>query len=112
MTFKFSPVMLKAIHRELFTGVLSEEITGEWKNCNLTKAEAVLGGGGRSVQYADWNAIQDYLSYDFEEERGCRYQYPFGKAQIQRFAGFISGIWQTHPFRDGNVTQRHQQKAA
>ncbi len=45
MTFKFSPVMLKAIHRELFTGVLSEEITGEWKNCNLTKAEAVLGGG-------------------------------------------------------------------
>ena len=44
MTFKFSPVMLKAIHRELFTGVLSEEITGEWKNCNLTKAEAVLGG--------------------------------------------------------------------
>ncbi len=49
MTFKFSPVMLKAIHRELFTGVLSEEITGEWKNCNLTKAEAVLGGQKRSV---------------------------------------------------------------
>ena len=68
MTFKFSPVMLKSIHRELFAGVLSEGDAGEWRRCNLTKAEEVLGG--RSVQYADWNAIQDYLSYDFEEERG------------------------------------------
>ncbi len=101
MTFKFSPVMLKSIHRELFAGVLSEGDAGEWRRCNLTKAEEVLGG--RSVQYADWNAIQDYLSYDFEEERGYRYQYPFGKAEIQRFARFISGIWQTHPFREGNT---------
>ena len=101
MTFKFSPVMLKSIHRELFTGILPEEYTGEWRNCNLTKAEDVLGG--RSVQYADWNSIQEYLQYDFDEERRYRYGYPFGKPEIQRFARFISGIWQTHPFREGNT---------
>ena len=101
MTFKFSPVMLKSIHRELFFGVLPDEYVGEWRTCNLTKEEAVLGG--RSVQYGDWNSIQDYLQYDFGEERGYRYQYPFRDTDIQRFAQFISGIWQTHPFREGNT---------
>ncbi len=101
MTFKFSPVMLKSIHRELFAGILPEEFAGEWRRCNLTKEEAILGG--KSVQYADFHSIQEYLRYDFDEERGYRYHYPFGTAEVRRFSRFVSGIWQTHPFREGNT---------
>lgn len=99
--FSFSPVTLKAIHRELFTDVLNPEWVGVFRVKNLSKDEDVLNG--KSVQYADYNAIADMLDYDFGEQRKVRYQLPFDLAQIGSLAGFISNIWQVHPFREGNT---------
>lgn len=45
MTFKFSPVMLKSIHRELFYGVLPEEYVGEWRNFQMVRnPDGILRG--------------------------------------------------------------------
>lgn len=99
--FTFSPVTLQAIHRELFTDVFKPEWVGVYRTVNLEKSEDVLNG--RSVQYADYSAITDTLTYDFGEQRKVRYQLPFDKAQVASIAGFISNVWQVHPFREGNT---------
>lgn len=100
-TFKFSPITLKAIHREIFTGVLPKEWVGVYRVKNLSKKEEVLGG--RSVQYADYSMIEDTLRYDFEEQAQVKYHLPFDDKQIEKLVRFTSNIWQTHPFREGNT---------
>lgn len=99
--FSFSPVALKTIHRELFTDVLKPEWVGAFRVKNLRKDEDVLNG--RSVQYADYNAIADMLAYDFGEQKRVRYHLPFDSDQIGSLSGFVSNIWQVHPFREGNT---------
>jgi fido (protein-threonine AMPylation protein) len=99
--FKFSPSTLCAIHEELFQDVLPYKWVGTYRTTNITKSEVILNG--RSVQYADYNSIQSTLKYDFEEEKASRYTIPFTSDQISTFSNFISNIWQTHPFREGNT---------
>ena len=99
--FKFSPVMLKAIHRELFPDVLPYEWVGEYRVVNLSKAEDILNGA--SMSYGNWETVPDYLQYDFEQEKDVRYNIPFAEEDIRKLSEFISGIWQTHPFREGNT---------
>ena len=99
--FSFSPVTLQAIHRELFADVFKPEWVGAYRTVNLEKSEDVLNG--RSVQYADYRAIADTLAYDFGEQKKVCYRLPFDKAQVASIAGFISDVWQVHPFREGNT---------
>lgn len=99
--FSFSPVTLQAIHRELFADVFQPEWVGVYRTVNLEKKEPVLNG--RSVQYADYSAIQDTLAYDFSEQRKALYHLPFDRKQIAFLAGFVSNVWQVHPFREGNT---------
>lgn len=100
-TFKFSPITLKAIHREIFTGVLDKNWVGVYRSVNLSKEEPVLGG--RSVQYADYLMIEANLRYDFDEQSQVKYHLPFDENQIKKLVRFTSNIWQTHPFREGNT---------
>ena len=100
-TFKFSPITLRAIHREIFAGVLPEEWVGVYRYENLGKKEDVLGG--RSVHYADYSMIEDTLRYDFDEQEQVKYHLPFDDDQIRKLVRFTSNIWQTHPFREGNT---------
>jgi len=99
--FKFSPATLRTIHTELFHDVFPYKWVGNFRTVNLTKEEAVLNG--RSVQYADYGAIQDTLKYDFNEESQTRYSLPFTSEQVAALGKFTSNIWQTHPFREGNT---------
>jgi len=99
--FKFSPATLRTIHTELFHDVFPYKWVGNFRTINLTKEEAVLNG--RSVQYADYSAIQDTLKYDFDEEFQTRYSLPFTSEQVAVLGKFTSNIWQTHPFREGNT---------
>lgn len=102
-SFKFSPASLKVIHREIFRGgiLADENWVGNFRTKNIAKSEAILGG--LSVQYADYSAIGETLKYDFAEERESRYQLPFTPEQIKNLATFVSNIWQTHPFMEGNT---------
>lgn len=102
-SFAFSPVVLKMIHGRLFEGVLPDEWTGAWRTQNITKQEPVLHG--ESVQYSDFMWIEPTLEYDFSEEK--KRQGSYQRAERQHVAdsvfSFLSGVWQIHPFREGNT---------
>lgn len=102
--FKFSPMMLKLIHKNIFTGAFEqtlEKYIGVFRDVNITKDEDILGG--RSVIYADYDEINELLEYDFELEREKDYANMNRESQAMSVAKFISGIWQIHPFREGNT---------
>ena len=100
-SFSLRPAQLMAIHSALFAGVFVPEWVGKPRTQNISKKESVLGG--RSVQYADAGMIRAQLDYDFDVERSRPYKLPLDEVQIKRFAGFISNVWQTHSFREGNT---------
>lgn len=99
--FSFSPAALLSIHRELFTDVFDDSWVGCYRTVNLEKGEDILNG--RSVQYADYASIGDTLSYDFREQKRVTYKLPLDNEQVEKLVDFVSNIWQTHPFREGNT---------
>lgn len=97
--FQLSPVMLAQIHRRLFEGLLDG--AGTFRDYNVRKKEWVLNGA--SVTYAPADSIVDALDYDFGQERGFSYGGRPVDSVIEHLAGFVSGIWQIHPFCEGNT---------
>lgn len=98
-TFQFSPVEYKNIHRRLFEGVLDE--AGKFRTYNISKKEWVLNG--KSVMYASWRSISDTLEYDFRLEREFPYDVLPLTDAVKHLAKFTAGIWQIHPFCEGNT---------
>jgi len=102
-SFTFSPITLQGIHRQLFEGIKPDFRPGEWRDYNFIKKEPILNG--RSVNYGDWNAILAQLDHDFGQERSKQqnYRLPLDAANIDQLAGFISRVWETHGFCEGNT---------
>lgn len=98
-TFNFSPAELANIHRRLFMGVLPH--AGKYRDVNITKKEWVLNGD--TVLYASCDSISATLDYDFGQEKQFSYKGLNKETMIAHFSKFISGIWQIHPFREGNT---------
>lgn len=107
-TFQFSPAELQNIHRRLFTGIFDH--AGSFRTYNITKKEWILNGD--TVIYSSYDSIRDTLDYDFAQEKLFSYEKVSISEAVRHIVKFASGIWQIHPFADGNVTQRHLQKAA
>ncbi len=98
-TFNFSVAYYLGLHRQMFDGVF--KFAGEIRSVELTKCEWVLNGD--SVQYTPSCMIKDTLEYEFDRERKFKYKGLSEDAFVEHFASFISGIWQIHPFREGNT---------
>ena len=98
-TFQFSPAELQSIHRRLFTGVFKS--AGQLRTYNITKKEWVLNGD--TVYYASHDSIRETLDYDFGQEKDFSYAGLDASQSIKHIAKFISGIWQIHPFCEGNT---------
>ncbi len=98
-TFNFSVAYYLGLHRQIFDGVF--KFAGEIRSVELTKREWVLNGD--SVQYTPSCMIKDTLEYEFDRERKFKYKGLSEDAFVEHFASFISGIWQIHPFREGNT---------
>ncbi len=98
-TFQFSPAELQSIHRRLFTGVFKS--AGQFRTYNIAKKEWVLNG--KSVFYAAFDSIRETLDYDFSQEKAFSYAALDAAQAIKHIAKFISGIWQIHPFCEGNT---------
>ena len=98
-TFNFSVPYYLGLHRQIFDGVF--KFAGEVRCVELTKREWVLNGD--TVQYTPSCMIKDTLEYDFDRERKFKYTGLSEDAFIEHFTTFISGIWQVHPFREGNT---------
>lgn len=97
--FSFTPDYLISIHRRLFDGVFSH--AGQFRKRNMIKREWVLDGD--TVEYSPFYLIEDTLNYEFSQERGVDYPSMPADEALKRICGFVSGIWQVHPFAEGNT---------
>ena len=98
-TFSFSPSGLASIHERIFDGVF--KFAGTFRKCNISKREWVLRG--QSVLYVSFAEIKPALEHDFNNEKEFSYRDLPPVEMIRHFAKFISGVWQIHPFREGNT---------
>ncbi len=98
-TFAFSLVGLTAIHRRIFTGIF--DFAGEIREYNITKKEWVLRGD--TVLYVSAPDIRRAIEYDLEQERQFDYSEIDLNGFVSHFAKFVAGLWQIHPFREGNT---------
>lgn len=97
--FRLSPEFYLGLHGKIFEDVFKH--AGKIREVDITKREWVLNGD--SVQYEMSFMVQRSLEYDFEKEKGFNYRGLGEDAFVAHFAAFISGIWQIHPFREGNT---------
>ena len=98
-SFSFSVQGLAGLHRRIFKGIMKH--AGDFRQYNITKKECVLDG--ETVLYGPFEDLVPTIEYDLEQERSFRYK---GLTQVQiieHLARFISGIWQIHPFPEGNT---------
>ena len=98
-TFQFSPAEWQSIHRRLFEGVFSH--AGKLRTYNISKKEWVLNGD--TVIYASYDSIPATLDYDFNQEKLFSYSGLSAEEALKHIAKFTSGIWQIHPFGEGNT---------
>jgi fido (protein-threonine AMPylation protein) len=98
-TFSFGPAEYQRIHRNLFEGLF--KFAGEYRDYNISKNEWVLDGD--SVLYNPFENLKETLDYDFAEERKFDYASASTEEAIKHLAAFIAGIWQIHPFGEGNT---------
>jgi len=97
--FTFSTTGLISIHRNLFSGVFKH--AGQLRDYDITKNEWVLRGD--TVLYGRWQDLRMALDYDIEKEKMFDYKGLSMEEVIEHLSRFVSGIWQTHPFREGNT---------
>ena len=98
-TFAFMPSYYANLHKRLFSGIFKH--AGEYRTVNISKREWVLDG--ESVLYAPHELLRETLEYDFEQERKFSYQDLSAADAVKHIAKFISGLWQIHPFMEGNT---------
>lgn len=97
--FTYSVVGLAAIHRAIFEGVFKH--AGQFREYDISKKEWVLRGD--SVLYGRWQDLRMAIEYDLEQERQFNYSTLNKGQMMEHLAKFVAGIWQTHPFREGNT---------
>ncbi len=98
-TFSFTPAELQRIHRHLFEGIF--KFAGKFRDYNISKAEWVLNDA--SVLYNPYENLNETLDYDFAEEKKFDYSAATSDEAIKHIGAFIAGIWQIHPFGEGNT---------
>ena len=97
--FTFSPMGYISIHWRIFNGVF--KFAGSLRDYNISKKEWVLRGD--TVLYASAAELRMTLDYDFAQEARFDYRTLSPSEMIVHFARFISGLWQIHPFGEGNT---------
>ena len=98
-SFAFSVVGITSIHRRLFEGVF--KFAGRIRDYDITKKEWVLKGD--TVIYVNSEDIRRALEYDLEQERNFVYAGLAHGQMVEHIAKFVSGLWQIHPFGEGNT---------
>ena len=97
--FTYSAAGLAAIHRAIFEGVFKH--AGRFRDYDISKKEWVLRGD--SVLYGRWQDLRMAIEYDLEQERQFSYTGLNKDQMVEHIARFVSRLWQTHPFREGNT---------
>ena len=98
-TFAFTVAGLTAVHRRIFDGVF--KFAGQIREVNITKKEWVLRGD--TVLYVSAPDIRRAIEYDLEQEKAFDYSGQDINQIVCHLSRFVSGLWQIHPFREGNT---------
>ena len=98
-TFACSPLEFQRIHRRLFEGIF--KFAGKYRTYNISKQEWVLDGA--SVLYNPFENLSETLEYDFAQEHKFNYSAASIDESIVHIAAFTAGLWQIHPFGEGNT---------
>ena len=97
--FTYSVAGLAAIHRAIFEGVFKH--AGRFRDYDISKKEWVLQGD--SVLYGRWQDLRMAVEYDLEQERQFDYSSLNKDQMVEHLAKFVAGLWQIHPFGEGNT---------
>ena len=97
--FAFSVVGLTSIHRHIFQDVF--KFAGKIRDYNITKKEWVLRGD--TVLYVPAPDIRLAIEHDLEKEKAFDYTNLSMPEVISHLTTFVSGLWQIHPFGEGNT---------
>ena len=97
--FTYSVAGFAAIHKAIFEGVFKH--AGRFRDYDITKKEWVLRGD--TVQYARWQDLRMTLQYDLDQERLFDYSDLDKNQMVEHIAKFVSGLWEIHPFGEGNT---------
>ena len=98
-TLAFNTNGLISIHRRIFEGVFKH--AGEIRKYDISKKEWVLKGD--SVHYLNWEDLHRALDFDIQQERDFSYKGLTEEEKIKHITYFVSGLWQIHPFCEGNT---------
>ncbi len=98
-TFAFNTNGFIATHRRIFEGVFKH--AGELRKYDITKKEWVLRGD--TVSYLNWEDLRRAIDFDIQQEKDFNYSGLSEEEKVRHIAHFISGLWQIHPFREGNT---------
>ena len=97
--FTYSVAGLSAIHKAVFEGVFKH--AGRFRDYDISKKEWVLRGD--SVLYGRWQDLRMAVEYDLEQERQFDYSALNKDQMVEHLAKFVAGLWQIHPFGEGNT---------
>ena len=97
--FTYSVAGFAAIHRAIFEGVFKH--AGRFRDYDISKKEWVLQWD--SVLYGRWQDLKMTIEYDLEQERQFDYTGLDKGQMIEHLARFVAGLWQIHPFGEGNT---------
>ena len=97
--FTYSVAGLSAIHKAIFEGVFKH--AGRFRDYDISKKEWVLRGD--SVLYGRWQDLRMAVEYDLEQERQFDYSALNKDQVVEHLAKFVAGLWQIHPFGEGNT---------
>lgn len=97
--FTYSVAGLAAIHRAIFEGVFKH--AGRFRDYDISKKEWVLRGD--SVLYGRWQDLCMAIEYDLGLEHQFDYTGLNKDQMVEHLAKFVSGLWQIHPFGEGNT---------
>ena len=74
---------------------------GRFRDYDISKKEWVLRG--ESVLYGRWQDLRMAVEYDLEQERQFNYTALNKDQMVEHLAKFVAGLWQIHPFGEGNT---------
>ena len=97
--FTYSLAGFAAIHRAIFEGVFKH--AGRFRDYDISKKEWVLRND--SVLYGRWQDLRMTVEYDLEQEQQFDYTALNKDQMIEHLAKLVSGLWQIHPFGEGNT---------
>lgn len=98
-TLAFNTNGFISVHRRIFDRVFKH--AGKIRQYDITKREWVLRG--ETVNYLNWEDIRSALDYDIQQERDFSYKGLSETEKVKHLCRFVSGLWQIHPFREGNT---------